>query len=90
MAKRDIELVELFVTHLNTRSESDYRVTALPEVSERTRKAVEAIATDSKGNTIAFEHTLIQPFIGDKQDAQPFLKVGRSGGKEPQLYSKGI
>ena len=50
-------------------------VTALPEEADRTKKAVEAIATNSKGDSIAFEHTLIQPFVGDKTDTQPLLKV---------------
>ena len=75
MAKRDIKLVELLVEHLNSRCGTDYTVTALPEEADRTTKAVEAIATNSKGDSIAFEHTLIQPFVGDKADAQRLLKV---------------
>lgn len=75
MAKRDIELVKLFLEHLNSRYGTDYAVTALPDETERSKKAVEAIATDSNGNSIAFEHTLIQPFVGDKTDTQPLLKV---------------
>ena len=74
-AKRDITLVELLIKHMNSRCGTDYTVTALPEEADRTKKAVEAIATNSKGDSIAFEHTLIQPFVGDKTDAQPLLKV---------------
>src|SRR5262249_54964282 len=74
-AKRDIELVELLVEHLNSKWGTDYKVTALPDSEDRTKKAVEAIATSRNGDSIAFEHTLIQPFVGDKADSQPLLKV---------------
>ena len=49
MAKRDIKLVELLIEHLNSKCGTDYKVTALPEAEDRTKKAVEAIATDSNG-----------------------------------------
>jgi len=75
MAKRDILLVELLIEHLNSQCGTDHKVTALPEGEDRMKKAVEAIATDSNGRSIAFEHTLIQPFVGDKADTQPLLKV---------------
>ena len=75
MAKRDIKLVELLIELFNSRCGTDYKVTAHPERADRTKKAVEAIATNSKGDSIAFEHTLLQPFVGDKTDTQPLLKV---------------
>jgi len=75
MAKRDIQLVELLLKHLNSRCGTDYAITTLPEEADRTNKAVEAIATNSKGDSIAVEHTLIQPFVGEKDDTQPFLRV---------------
>jgi hypothetical protein len=89
MAKRDVQLVKLLVDHLNSYSKSDYNLTALPEETNRTTKAVEAIATDSKGNTIAFEHTLIQPFVGDKSDAQPLLKAFAPVEDDPNCILKG-
>jgi hypothetical protein len=75
MAKRDILLVDLFLKRLNSDRGTDYRITEQPDEIDRKNKAVEAIATDSSGNSIAIEHTLIQPFVGDKSDAQPLLKI---------------
>ncbi len=75
MPDRDIKLVQLLIDHLNSNDGSDYRITAFPEQDNRSEEAVEAIATNSSGDSIAFEHTLIQPFFGDKADAQPLLKA---------------
>ncbi|MGH9929454.1 MAG: hypothetical protein ACREA9_09515, partial [Pyrinomonadaceae bacterium] len=75
MEKRDIKLVRLFLNQLNSDRAADYAITEQPDQTDRRNKAVEAIATDGSGNSIAIEHTLIQPFIGDKADAQPLLKV---------------
>jgi hypothetical protein len=37
--------------------------------------AVELIATRSDGMRLAIEHTLIQPFVGEKLDSHAFLKA---------------
>jgi hypothetical protein len=75
MLDRGIKLVQLLIDHLNSNDGSDYRITAFPEQDDHSGKAVEAIATNSRGDSVAFEHTLIQPFVGDKADAQPLLKA---------------
>jgi hypothetical protein len=72
---RDIKLVTIFLNRLNKKFGYDYAIKERPEVTDRNQKAVEAIAMDSKGNTIAIEHTLIEPFVGDKEDIQPFLAI---------------
>jgi hypothetical protein len=75
MPKRDMKLVELLIEHLNSRRGTDYKVTSRPDQKDGTNKAVEAIATAGDGTSIAIEHTLIEPFFGDKDDTQPLLKV---------------
>jgi hypothetical protein len=39
---------------------------------ERQKQAVEAICRDQEGGTLAVEHTLVQPFVGEKDDNQRF------------------
>jgi len=53
-------------------------VTGWPDADTRDRKAIDALASDSGGHVLAIEHTLLQPFTGDKADQIPFLKtIGR-------------
>jgi hypothetical protein len=42
---------------------------------ERKRPAVEAIASNDAGKRIAIEHTLVEPFIGEKEDTVAFRRV---------------
>ena len=80
-SKHEIKIIEQFLRQFNRDNGTEYYITECPEdiermrKSEKPRKAVEAIARDDKGGSIAFEHTLIQPFVGDKDDAQPLLAV---------------
>jgi len=53
----------------------DYPKWDYPEDWERNKGAVEIIAEDQSGNTVAVEHTLIQPFKGEREDAQSFSQV---------------
>jgi hypothetical protein len=83
--KRDIILVAQFLKRLNSDRDTDYRITEQPDEIDRKNKAVEAIARDSSGNSIAIEHTLIQPFVGDKRDTQPFLTVFANLESDPSF-----
>ena len=69
--KTDKRIVELFVSHELSRVRTEpFAVTAWPDQTERTREAVEAVATGGKsGTTIAIEHTLLQDFPGERGDA---------------------
>lgn len=69
--KTDKRIVELFVTHELSRVRAEpFSVTAWPDQTERTREAVEAVATGGhSGATIAIEHTLLQDFPGERGDA---------------------
>ena len=73
--KRDIKLVKFFLNYYNERLGHQYSITSQPDKVERNKEAVEAIATDENGHTLAIEHTLMQPFVDDKADTQPFLKT---------------
>jgi len=53
---------------------NSYRLAERPDVVERNAPAIEAVACDAHGHRLAVEHTLIQPFDGQKSDDLPFLK----------------
>lgn len=46
-----------------------------PDDENRQTPAVEAVAADGNGDTLAIEHTLIQPFEGERTDSDRFMKV---------------
>lgn len=46
-----------------------------PDEDDRQTPAVEAVASDASGRTVAIEHTLIQPFEGERIDTDRFMKV---------------
>jgi hypothetical protein len=73
--RRDQELVSLFLQAHNTELGSTYVVTSWPDQEDSTRQAVEAVAEDLNGSTIALEHTLLQPFVDERQDSTRFLRV---------------
>jgi hypothetical protein len=44
-------------------------------LEDKTHGAVEALVTSTSGSTVAIEHTLIQPFVGERDDSNRFLKA---------------
>jgi hypothetical protein len=73
--RADKQLIELFLAAYNRLGGDDYAVLEWPDEVEHHRPSVDAIAGDSRGRTIAIEHTLAEPFLGEKQDTQIFNKV---------------
>lgn len=45
------------------------------EVRERTQASVEVVATAPSGRRLAVEHTLVQPYAGEKFDTEKFMKA---------------
>jgi hypothetical protein len=54
-------------------------------VEEKTDGAVEVIATGADGKRLALEHTLIQPFVGEKFDSEVFIRAFGLIEKNPEL-----
>ena len=73
--QRDKQIVIHFLSVYNKSMGSKYQVEEWPDEAERSKQAVEAIAIDESGTRLAIEHTLIQPFVGERKDAQPFLRA---------------
>jgi hypothetical protein len=69
-------LVELFISAYEDGAWADAEIERLDEQSDG---AVEARITSVDGRTMAIEHTLIEPFVGDKRDyaafEQAFLRI---------------
>ena len=70
----DISMVRLFLSRYQDPAGNSYRLAERPDVVERNAPAIEAVAHDAHGHRLAVEHTLIQPFEGQKSDDLPFLK----------------
>ena len=73
--KRDIKLIQLFLRGYNESTGSSYEIGQHPDQIERQKPAIEAIAYDRAGKSLAIEHTLVQPFWGEKDDTQVFRTV---------------
>ncbi len=52
-----------------------WKTASLDWVEEKQDGAVEVIATKADGTKLALEHTLIQPFVGEKFDSEAFIKA---------------
>jgi hypothetical protein len=74
--KRDQKLVSLFLEEYTKIGGEAFQVKEWVDDAERNKPAVEAIAVDeSTGKRLAIEHTLLQPFEGEKEDSHRFLTV---------------
>ncbi len=63
--RREKRLIELFISAYESDS---WRGAHLDWLDERQDGAVEVLATRSDGKTLAIEHTIIEPFVGEKED----------------------
>src|SRR5882762_450263 len=73
--RKDQQLVETFVCGYNRVVNGSFRICDWPDVTERRLPAVEAIAKDNQSRTLAVEHTLMQPYAGEKEDTNKFRQV---------------
>lgn len=65
---REDPFIKLFLSAYEHGSWADADL-AKPDAVDRTNPAVDQLATrKSDGKTLAVEHTIIEPFVGDKQD----------------------
>ena len=70
--RKERPLIELL---LSAYQDDAYRECTLDWLEDTQDGAVEVLATNRAGETLAIEHTLIQPFAGEKQDSDRFLKA---------------
>lgn len=86
---REDRLIKLFLSAYENFSWADADCTKADDI-ERTRKAVDRICTRmSDGRTLAIEHTIVQPFIGDKGDFASFQEWFLEIEKDESLLVNG-
>ena len=74
--KREVGFIGLFLSAYENGSWANASGRS-PEASDRRKPAVEWVATrKSDGNVLAIEHTIIEPFVGEKQDFASFARAG--------------
>jgi len=83
--RRESKLVGLFLRGYNEANDENYQVMEWPDQDQRETPAVEAVAMNRCGMRLAIEHTLAQPFVGEKDDSQPFLAVSGSLDRNSSL-----
>src|ERR1035438_9171474 len=87
--KRDQLLVSHFLSALNQQYRASFKVVRWPDEENRQTPAVEAVAADVNGDTLAIEHTLVQPFEGEREDGERMMKaIGKLEG-HPDLMKPG-
>jgi hypothetical protein len=84
--KSDKRVIEVFLKEAFSKLHGrEFTVRELPDVKEREKKSVDALAASSAGETVAIEHTLIEAFAGDLEDRVPFSKVFVPLRNDPKL-----
>jgi hypothetical protein len=72
---REDPLIKLFLSAYEHGSWAD-AATSKPDAVERRKPAVDQVATrKSDAKTLAIEHTIIEPFVGDKEDFASFRQA---------------
>jgi hypothetical protein len=80
--RKERPLIELFLTEYDN---SAFKGCSIDWLEDKQDGAVEALATSPSGRTLAIEHTLIQPFVGEKFDSETFMKAFGRIEKNPAL-----
>ena len=75
MLRADKQLIELFLVGYNRLVGDEYAVQEFPDETERCRPAVDGIARNPQQRSIAIEHALVEPFLGEKNDTIIFRRV---------------
>lgn len=88
--ERDKKLIQVFLDCYNTLGGTDYRVDSYPDEETRNSKSVDAVCVDSRGKTLALEHTRLEAFPGEMSDSARFLEVMGQYDKDPALVQPGF
>jgi len=83
-ARKERPLIELF---LSSYENDDWKSCALDWLEDKQDGAVEVRATKLDGTSLALEHTLVQPFVGEKFDSERFLRAFLRINNNPALVS---
>lgn len=81
-------LINRFLRCFNEEKQAGYEVTAWPD-DDSSMQNVDALARDPLRGTCAIEHTILQPFIGEKDDSTILLKGIGKLDKKPSMTVPG-
>jgi hypothetical protein len=73
--KADKQLIVYFLAGYNHTTGQEYEVSEWPDHKEHRQPAIDAVARNAKEQTLAIEHTLIQPYEGEKTDTRILHQV---------------
>src|SRR5713226_7290908 len=88
--KREQELIARFLESYNEDRDSNYKIARWPDEEDSTAPAVDVVANDAKSGVLAIEHTILQPFVGEKNDSAILLKGIANLEKQPHLIQPGF
>jgi hypothetical protein len=86
--QRDKDVIEHWLRLYNRLTGASYRVEDWPD-SDSSKKNIDALCRDTSGHTLAIEHTLIEPFVGEKSDAARFMRTLATLEDHPSLVQPG-
>jgi hypothetical protein len=86
---RDKDVIEIWLRLYNWLMSSTYKVEEWPD-NDSSKPNIDALCRDSKGLTIAIEHTLVQPFEIEKQDSQRFMATLGALENDATLLESGL
>jgi hypothetical protein len=86
--RRDKDVVEYWLRLYNRLTGTSFKVEDRPD-NDSSKKNIDAMCRDNYGHTLAIEHTLIEPFAGEKDDAARFLRTLASLENHPSLLQRG-
>lgn len=84
------DLITGWLKLYNLLNGTSYTVINWPDEKERRCKDIDALCQDSSGSRLAVEHTLIQPFMGAKEDDSRFFRTLADLEDNPALIVPGF
>jgi len=84
----DKDVIEHWLRLYNRLTGSSFQVRDWPD-KDSSKKNIDAMCGDDDGRTLAIEHTLIEPFEGEKADAVRFLRTLAPLENHPDLLQSG-
>jgi hypothetical protein len=85
----DKDVIAGWLRLYNVLNKATFRVVKWPDQRNRMTKDIDALCEDDSRNQLAIEHTLIQPFAGERADRARFLKTLASLENHPKLVVPG-
>jgi len=88
-AYNDKDRIGFWLRLYNRNTGGTYSVESWPD-DDSSKKNIDALCRDAGGRTLAIEHTLIEPYAGNKADIDPFLKTLGALENHPLLRQPGF